>query len=407
MLAEVRRELDAQINRVCAAGIDISHLDGHQHVHVLPGVARIVAELAAAHGVRAVRYPAERVRGYMLGRVRHAWRVVEQAALGLFCAASPLKRLRRSDDFVGFFFGGRLDEANLATLLAACRRGAPSSSWSSRRRRVARRAAGSTRGRGARRAREPSDSRARRRARHAARFHVERCDGRSEFDKFADEYGPCMRPTFRLSCEAPEYFAEYKVADIAAELARDGAAARKVLDFWRGCRLLGALFRAGTCLAHASRVSTFRARAWNSGRSPRYCRGVRALFDGRRIQFDDGTFDVALRRACSTTYPHGEHVALLAEIRRVLARRRLFVFEHNPLNPLTRHAVNTCAFDENAQLVLAPTMRRRARDAGFASADVRYRIFFPHALRGLRPLEPSLTWLPLGAQYYVAARKAG
>jgi predicted glycoside hydrolase/deacetylase ChbG (UPF0249 family) len=44
--------------------------------------------------------------------------VAEQAALGLFCASSPLKRLRRSDDFVGFFFGGRLDEANLATVLA-------------------------------------------------------------------------------------------------------------------------------------------------------------------------------------------------------------------------------------------------------------------------------------------------
>jgi hypothetical protein len=27
-------------------------------------------------------------------------------------------------------------------------------------------------------------------------------------------------------------------------------------------------------------------------------------------------------------------------------------------------------------------------------------------LRGLRPLEAQLKWLPLGAQYYVAARKA-
>jgi hypothetical protein len=50
-------------------------------------------------------------------------------------------------------------------------------------------------------------------------------------------------------------------------------------------------------------------------------------------------------------------------------------------------------------------MRRRVRDAGFATARVRYRIFFPHALRGLRPLESKLGWLPLGAQYYVAARK--
>jgi predicted glycoside hydrolase/deacetylase ChbG (UPF0249 family) len=117
-LTEVRIELDAQIARVRDAGLAISHLDGHQHVHVLPGVARIVTELAAAHGVRAVRYPAERVRGYMLGRLQHARRVAEQAVLGFFCAVSPLKRLRRSDDFVGFYFGGRLDEANLATVLA-------------------------------------------------------------------------------------------------------------------------------------------------------------------------------------------------------------------------------------------------------------------------------------------------
>ena len=117
-MGEVRSELDAQIRRVRAAGIAISHLDGHQHVHVLPGVARVVAELAAAHGVAAVRYPAERVRGYMLRSITHAPRVIEQAALNLFCASSPLERLRRSDEFVGFYFGGRLDEANLETVLA-------------------------------------------------------------------------------------------------------------------------------------------------------------------------------------------------------------------------------------------------------------------------------------------------
>lgn len=116
-LPEVRRELDAQIRRVRGAGIAVSHLDGHQHVHVLPGVARVVAELADAHGVAAVRYPAERVQGYMLREARRLRRVAEQAALNFFCASSPLARLRRSDAFAGFYFGGRLDEANLATVL--------------------------------------------------------------------------------------------------------------------------------------------------------------------------------------------------------------------------------------------------------------------------------------------------
>jgi predicted glycoside hydrolase/deacetylase ChbG (UPF0249 family) len=117
-LDEVRAELDAQIRRVRGAGIAVSHLDGHQHVHVLPGVAKVVAELAATYGIAAVRYPAERVRGYMLRNPRRLKRVVEQVALAAACAVSPLKGLRRSDEFVGFYFGGRLDESNLARVLA-------------------------------------------------------------------------------------------------------------------------------------------------------------------------------------------------------------------------------------------------------------------------------------------------
>ena len=118
-LDAVREELDAQIRCVQGAGLRIGHLDGHQHVHALPGVARIVAELAAAHGIRAVRFPLERVRGYMLRSPGGAWRLVEQLALQLACARSPLEPLRRADHFVGFFFGGRLHEDHLAIVLAA------------------------------------------------------------------------------------------------------------------------------------------------------------------------------------------------------------------------------------------------------------------------------------------------
>lgn len=117
-LAAVRAELDAQVRKVLDAGLAVSHLDGHQHVHVLPGVAAIVAELAARYGIAAVRYPAERVRAYMLRRLGRVRRLAEQLALGCVAALSPLRALRRSDEFVGFFFGGRLNEANLATVLA-------------------------------------------------------------------------------------------------------------------------------------------------------------------------------------------------------------------------------------------------------------------------------------------------
>lgn len=115
--AEIACELDAQIRRVAGTGLPISHLDGHQHVHVLPGVAPIVAELARTHGIGAVRHPAERLRWYMLREAATPRRLIEQQVLNLVCARSPLGALRRTDAFVGFHFGGRLTEANLLKLL--------------------------------------------------------------------------------------------------------------------------------------------------------------------------------------------------------------------------------------------------------------------------------------------------
>jgi predicted glycoside hydrolase/deacetylase ChbG (UPF0249 family) len=116
-LADVRTELDAQIRRAREHGVQPTHLDGHQHVHALPGIARVVADLARAHGIRAVRVPAERLRAYMLKDLAGLKRVVEQVTLGLLSALSPLAQLRRVDRFVGFYFGGRLDEQNLRTVI--------------------------------------------------------------------------------------------------------------------------------------------------------------------------------------------------------------------------------------------------------------------------------------------------
>ena len=45
--ADVRRELTAQLERIRAAGLAVSHLDTHQHLHLWPAVGSVVAELAA------------------------------------------------------------------------------------------------------------------------------------------------------------------------------------------------------------------------------------------------------------------------------------------------------------------------------------------------------------------------
>jgi predicted glycoside hydrolase/deacetylase ChbG (UPF0249 family) len=52
---EARRELAAQLDRFAATGLVPSHLDGHQHLHLLPGVFEWVVSEARRRGIRFVR----------------------------------------------------------------------------------------------------------------------------------------------------------------------------------------------------------------------------------------------------------------------------------------------------------------------------------------------------------------
>jgi SAM-dependent methyltransferase len=81
---------------------------------------------------------------------------------------------------------------------------------------------------------------------------------------------------------------------------------------------------------------------------------------------------------------------------------QIFVFEHNPYNPVTRHLVTTCPFDSDAILLTRWETAYRLLKAGFQISRAGYCLFFPNFLRALRPLEPALGWLPLGGQYFVA-----
>jgi SAM-dependent methyltransferase len=83
----------------------------------------------------------------------------------------------------------------------------------------------------------------------------------------------------------------------------------------------------------------------------------------------------------------------------------LFVFEHNPYNPVTRHLVSTCPFDQDAILLTKEETVARLRRTGFDIASAGYFLFFPGFLRFIRPLEKFIGWLPLGGQYFVAGAR--
>lgn len=230
----------------------------------------------------------------------------------------------------------------------------------------------------------------------------------AEFDKFADDYYASHAAGIAISGEGPEYFSEYKIEDIARDCRRRSWTASlpvEILDFGAGIgnsvpyvhkHLTGAQL---TCLDFSQRSLQVAEK-----RFPAQANYVH--FDGARIPFPADHFDIAYAMCVFHHIDHADHIALLQELRRVIRPGgSLFVFEHNPYNPLTVRIVNSCPFDENAHLIDGSEMKRRLLNAGFATVKNRYRVFFPHFLRWLRPLEGAIAWLPLGGQYYARAIK--
>jgi len=112
---DVAIECTAQLSRLRDAGLVVTHVDSHRHVHALPGVWGPVVETARREGIPVVRVPLEpwglnplNWRASLKKTVLHlAWRVASRGGIPL----------RRADHFVGISLqGGR---GFLRRLLAA------------------------------------------------------------------------------------------------------------------------------------------------------------------------------------------------------------------------------------------------------------------------------------------------
>jgi len=116
-LKEIKKELDAQIKKVMNQGIQVSHFDSHQHLHMLPGVLRVAVELAREYGIPAIRIPNETLCPYMLRNLGKISRVLELVTLKFFCHLTKSIDILRPQYFAGFFFGGNLNKRNLQQIL--------------------------------------------------------------------------------------------------------------------------------------------------------------------------------------------------------------------------------------------------------------------------------------------------
>lgn len=119
---EVYKELEAQIKIVRETGLSITHIDSHQHLHVLPGVIDIVIALAQKYSIGAIRIPAEKYLfcgGYHAG----AKRIVGKYGLTYLanCAKTKVKKygLKTPDYFFGMLAGGNMSKLYLDNMIKA------------------------------------------------------------------------------------------------------------------------------------------------------------------------------------------------------------------------------------------------------------------------------------------------
>ena len=121
-VVEVRTEVEAQVAKVLAAGISPTHIDFHQHVHMLPGVFEVALAVARSAGIRVIRIPYDRTR-----RSGPVARRMQTRILLAFCLRNARRLaktgIRPADHFHGLGQSGAMHEANLLTTLDCLRPG--------------------------------------------------------------------------------------------------------------------------------------------------------------------------------------------------------------------------------------------------------------------------------------------
>jgi hopanoid biosynthesis associated protein HpnK len=120
---ELRDEIEAQFETFAHFGLNLSHVDGHQHLHAHPAVLPIVIEFAEAYGATGIRLPQEDLlRNLRVDRSRLCYKAI--VALGHAILARACRRKLKNSHLVycnctiGSMMSGRMSEDYVIGILS-------------------------------------------------------------------------------------------------------------------------------------------------------------------------------------------------------------------------------------------------------------------------------------------------
>ena len=227
----------------------------------------------------------------------------------------------------------------------------------------------------------------------------------AEFDEFAAAYDAALDRGLRFTGESKEYFADARLAWTRQVLGAHFQPGWRCLDF--GCGTGTATPYLQKHLAAAQIVGVDPSQAscdlatgqFGGDGSVRFTTPER-LADAR------GQFDLAYCNGVFHHIPVADRSQAAARVFDALKPGGWLAFwENNAWNPITRLLMRLVPFDRDAVLLFPGEARRLLTAAGFEIRLTNYLFIFPSALGFLRPVERWASFLPLGAQYLVLARK--
>ena len=130
---EIEAEAAAQIAKLQAAGVRVTHVDTHKHTHMFPRVLRPLLRATLGRGVRAIRNPFEPAWSRQATPRAPFLRALEVRALAIFRSeflrAIAHAGVRTTSGALGVLATGTLDARTLRRLLEALSRRDDDATW--------------------------------------------------------------------------------------------------------------------------------------------------------------------------------------------------------------------------------------------------------------------------------------
>jgi len=222
------------------------------------------------------------------------------------------------------------------------------------------------------------------------------------FDK-ADEYDEMLNQGLKLSGESKEFFMIGRLELMKKHLPK-GFSPKRILDF--GCGIgdtteeLARMYPEAEVVGIDTAEDALRFATENKSSD-------RISYETVDSFSTSDAFDLAYTNGVFHHIPlHLRDTSAKTVSRALKAGGYFAYFENNPWNPGTKMVMSRIAFDRDAITLSYLESKRLLSQNGFSDVNTsRFAFYFPNALKFLRPLEPALETLPLGAQYLVLAKK--